>query len=198
MNCAKSRKMILLKDAGELDAKRCHELDGHLAACSECRDFFRDMVSLRSIAHSAVRSGEPSARVVEAVLSTAPIVKNRPGKIFALSFTRFAALAAGFVLLVGGALIIAPWNRNSDASSSSAGDVSTIVAMLSVEHENSSTAPENGNPAQLRQLARQLLEMEGMNAGADDESPEFILLFEPQPTDLQSRSISGSLPGECV
>ena len=226
MNCESAKQAILLNQSGELPGGEAEELGRHLVGCSDCRRYEAEIPRINAAANKALLSGEPSAAVMLRILTGDARSPAAKPVVLYLRALRLTATAAGVVMLITGGYLgltaiqqnaaqgrngkmssaetygaaIAENEQNAaQAQSDRMSHVRTIVATIA---ENDAQEDEAdalaGTPEDLNVLADQLLRADGF---LTDEFPEDegTAMIEELPTrDLQSRSISCSLPGGCV
>jgi len=97
MKCFEAEKWILLKDSGELDAKRRKLLQAHLENCESCSEFEQMLKTVKPACEVYV---EPPAEAVYNVLRNA---RNRRGKksLRMLYWKPALALAASVLIVLG-------------------------------------------------------------------------------------------------
>ena len=181
MNCEKYEQMILLKQSGELDSAATIQLDQHLASCSSCSTYIKNLDILTDISRQNLLSAEPSREIVDNIIGTASDRSDAKLKIMHLSFHNVIALAAALVIMVGAWLLFAPNNTPANNNSYNLDYAHSLIAITDME--DSITTQENGDD--INDLADKLLKIEGFANSHNDED-FFTLLEEPDPTNLQS------------
>jgi len=198
MNCERAQQRVLLAGTGELPDLEVSELNEHLGGCEECRGFSRETARILSVAGNALPDGDPSTAVMNAIMARAQSNSEETSTIFFRPAIRLLAYAAGFMLiLAGGYLYLATEPDTTHPSKVS--QMSTIVAM--VGEDETATIPEtvgNSERDNLRALARQLLQHEGLLLEEAQVDEETILQDDALPRDLQSRSTFGARQAGCV
>jgi hypothetical protein len=209
VNCAQSSDMMLLAQAGELSPHEQAQLEAHVAECASCQAYRLDLGRLTHAARGALAAEEPSAAVMARLRSAVRDQAPARGLSFLRPAAQALACAAALAVAAGGIFWLADHRRPADALT----DLHALVAMVSPEDAavvgappEEPRAPARGAAAraaaregQLRSLARQLLEMEGMaveelTAEEETVTPSAV----PAPTALQGRSNGASRPERCV
>ena len=184
MNCNKAKNLILLRSTGELRASKSSELQEHLLECTDCRDFAASLRRLESIEQPVAATPHPS--VLVNIREVAEKNVSRHSLLWLPSFPlRAAAYAAIFMLIAGPAFMV---HRKERAKDERIANVHIIVALMAAEEnsdENETALPDNEK--NIEEMARRLLEFEGLDNATDDEA--FLSLFEvPAPTTSLSRN----------
>jgi hypothetical protein len=204
MKCDEARNKILLADSGELSPRAGQVLEAHLAICSECRGYRQQLQAVLPLARQALLpEGEPAPRALASILRAGEARLSTPRLIlpFPVTFMRALALVAAVVLVVTGmyAWVAGLTSRGHQGTQ----DLGSLLAMVAGESDSAVSGAGGVNPGNreehLRQLGRQLLEMEGLSAEAFGDpflaSPE----TEHPPTSLQPASgqcpVAGTVPG---
>jgi len=217
MNCEHARHDILLGESGELAPERLALLDQHVAACAACRAYRDESLALLSAIKPCLHQGEPAAAVLAAIRTAAaqraprPAVPYTPWLAAVMTHRRLAvelmAWAAVTLLLVGGwfmvpddALQPPPATPAPAARHSKALQVSALIDLASQEEETFSEAVSGdaNEHQQLQALARQLLEVEGLDGSEFVETEEATSPGEPDSTGLPGRSTAALSAGKCV
>lgn len=180
MNCDQARRFILLSETGELNARAEHGLKTHAATCAGCRQFQEETRRLTAAAQAALSADGPGPATLDVIRAAAEHeVRARIPHPWRSSL-RPLAWAAGLALLLGG------WAMGSSGlRARRINDVGLVISLVS------DVAAEED--AGLQDLARQLLEMEGLEEETTEEEP-----VAPAPTTLRSRSSAAFLRQKCV
>ncbi len=217
MNCEQARHDILLGESGELAPERLALLDQHVVACDACRAYRDESLALMGALKPCLQQGKPSPAVLAAIRAVAaqraprPAVPYTPWLAAIVTHRRLAveimAWAAVALLLVGGWFMVpedtalqpaaAPMPA---ASHSQALQVSALIDLASQEEETFSHAVSGDvdEHQQLQALARQLLEMEGLDGSEFVEPDETTSPAEPDSTGLPGHSTAALAAGRCV
>ena len=200
MNCTECRRLILLRDSGELPARALGRVEAHLANCEPCRTSEHETRQLLAAARLAASASLPGNEVILKICKLAADPGGRaersvsPANFFGL---RWMAAAAAILLAFVGIWSLAPLHAGRPEQARLA-ELRTLVDMafgdLSIEGEG--IVGENERD----QIARRLLTIEGFSIDIDEpaEDLDTILPPEHQPTDLQSHSIDGLSVSVCV
>lgn len=180
MNCETAQQLILLKNSGELDPADYQPLLEHMGSCSSCRLYETDYNRLAESVQNASLNTAPSRRVIRNILDHA-----RSGETKVVHFrlhTKVLLYAAAIAMLTFSAWFMVPANKSFD----SIRHMNMIVQLMSDDESPSaeviSSQPESDN---LKNLARQLLEIEGFST---EDNTEVNLPEELSPTALQLNS----------
>jgi hypothetical protein len=195
MNRDKRDRQLLLLASGELSARQRKRLERKLAGNADAQAWQRDVQALLAAARRARPDGEPSPAARRSLRQAAA---DRTQRDWLPEWIRMPVVAwspvvvAALVLAAGASLLI-----TADRRPNRIGQVGALVAMAATEdYAATAEAVAADDDADLRSLARMLLEMEGLSldatsadyAGEEEAvSPD----AEPVPTVLQPRSIPG-------
>lgn len=203
MNRNELERNLLLASSGELAPEACRALDAYLAAHPEVAALDRDWRRLQEAARASLPAGEPGAGALIAIRAAATAEidpdsrAHRPARVAPARPLRGLAWAASLVLVLGAWAVFAP-NHHEDRIA----QVHAIAVMARGQTQAEAPASSGDSEAQLRALAQQLLQMEGMmtdevadeSASGDGATPN----GEPAPTAFQPRSIRGPLARTCA
>ena len=193
MNCEKREQQILLAQSGELSPAAARELDEHIAGCPRCREYRDSLADVLTVSGKALRSGVPSDQSLHRIKVAALNREERGLVTFSRPFAVALAAAAALVIAVG-VWKLTPGGDPAPATS----DLDAIIMMVQYEDEEETALPAAGRQKSIRELADELLSMEGfaVDEWTDDEwltSDE-----EPPATGLRSRSNPDSQARICV
>lgn len=202
MNCDSAQQGILLNYTSELAADQQLALEDHLKRCKDCQQYQSDTARIADLARKDMPSAGPSHETIGRIMAAGKRAASaRPVFLFSFPAARWLSAAAGFLILAAGAglLVAAHGRRDAAAHGLRMSQMSTIMTMVSNEEMSASEAAflENAKP-DVRALARQILQVEGLTGDelADDE--DSIPEDDALPRDLQSHSTFDSQPEECV
>ena len=201
MNCPGYRDQILLSESGELSPREREGLEAHLAGCADCRACRDDLRRVTALAGGALECGEPGSAAMVRVRAAA---RERAGArvlVFGWPLAPTLAYAASLAVLAGAVFVLLHRRPVEPVA-----DLHAFVAMITGEemvtvHPNGvGSVPSKAatGEKQLRALARQLLQMEGMAVEDLAEDETATPAAAPSPTALQPRSTGASRPERCV
>ena len=192
MNCNDTEKQLLLAASGELAAGKQEALTRHLEDCEACRAVRDQLQALTARLETALKTGEPGAFVMTRIRAAAERRVHRP-LIFRSPSLQVLAYAAALAVVVGGWFMVSGNGRLDRID-----QVNTLLVMASDEGTEVVGAEGVGEDAELRALARQLLEMEGLAADEYDEEAWFTPDEALPPTAFRGRSTPASPQKKCV
>jgi anti-sigma factor RsiW len=211
MKCEEAQLKILLADSGELPPLEAAELEPHLSSCADCRQYRANAIGIISCARNNLVADGPSRAALARIRVAAG--EHAPGRIVEFRFTamRILAYAAALAVMLGSWFMVSktesPASRAShsvmtaNAHSEQIGHINTIVAALSKEGYHQDVEEQQGESAKkpdIRELARQLLIMEGLAAEEASDTEVVTPDAELLPTDLPESNSSELLSKECV
>ena len=102
MNCRQAEQWLLLKDTGELPARKLLRLEEHLADCASCRACQDDLDRVIKAARRSLPAGVPAAQTLAAIREAARAgVPLRQAAVLSWSWTVWQpVLAAAAILLL--------------------------------------------------------------------------------------------------
>ena len=200
-DCGAWQAQALLAASGELPEPDTRALDEHLQLCRECRAFVADLGQLTSDVRKATPTGPPE-QVLQAIHQVAAEAARPRTISFPMQLRVALSAAAALAIAVGVALRESRTEAPATlADNNSPEQVASLVWILG-DGESDAKAAETGDTSAaeeddtaIRQLARQLLEMQGF----DDEFTDEDALFPELPsTALQSRNTPVLQDQRCV
>jgi hypothetical protein len=211
MKCEQAQCQILLADSDELPPQEAAELEAHLSSCADCRRYRDNAIEIVSHARRSLPENSPSSAVLARIRAAAEEQESGTIVEFWRLAPRILAYAAVLALMVGGWFMLPSREQPPQSADRSAltaitryeqmCHIDTIVTVLSdLEYRQDADEQRNGlaENQDIRELARQLLILEGLSAevGIDEEiiAPDVELL----PTDLRSSNSSALVSKECV
>lgn len=201
MKCSAFEKWLLLEQTGELSARQQVRLQAHVGDCARCRAYQVDLGRLTGFARPAAPAG-PAPAVMARIRVAAQQRTIRPARaldygqrwILAWAAILLVVLGLGFASLLGRSL------RTSQLAHRTARLVETSALLTLVMPQDEPTEASAGAEAEsaddLRVLARQLLQLEGMADEAADQ--DLNPTAEPSPTTLREHSSPEGPPSECA
>ena len=201
MKCSAIERWLLLEQAGELSARRQVRLQAHLSGCAHCRGYQADLVRLDRLARPATLAG-PAPAVMARIRQAAE--EGTARRALPFDYGQRWILAWAAVLLVGLGVgfagLLGQSHRTSQLAHRTARLVETSALLTLVMPQDEPTETSTGAAAEsaddLRVLARQLLQLEGMAVEAADQ--DLNPTAEPSPTTLRMRSNPEDQPLECA
>ena len=179
INCEIAQQLILLKNSGELDQVDYQPLLEHLNSCSSCRLYEADYNRLAESVRNASSTVTPSKRVIRNIMDYA---KSGETKVVRFKLhTKVLLYAAAVALLTFSAWFMAPTGKSFDSIQ----HINMIVQLMSDESQTAESVSSQSESDNLKNLAKQLLEIEGFST---EENPEINLSEELSPTALQLNS----------
>ena len=193
MNCNDIEHLLLLAQSGELNEKDFKKLKEHVESCDHCQRFESNLNGITKLAQRSLPAGEPTEASLAAIRLAGQNEAARRPRLFFPSL-RIAAYAAAVLGFVAGWIILGSDNRAERAE-----ELSAILAMVEESEPLENDAlMESVSNEELKELARQLLRMEGL---LTDDLLDTTLPSSPSgppPTTLRWRS-TDELPGKkCV
>jgi hypothetical protein len=185
-------KELLLEASGELSPQAREELTAHLAGCERCRRAREELGALARLSGAALKAGEPGPFAMTRIRAAAEARVNRP-LTFRVPALQALACAAALALAVGVWFMVAGNGRRDRI-----GHVNEILAVAAEDVAATDAIGGGDEDAELRALARQLLEMEGLAADDYDEDAWLTPDEAPLPTALQWRNTSASPRKRCA
>jgi hypothetical protein len=183
MNCDKYRNWILLQDSGELNGYKSGKLQEHLAECAECRKFARGMELVESVVSEISEDAKPHPSVLVNIRAAAEERLHGSVKYWwqPAHLLRAAAYAAIFLVIAGGAFVV----RDSRVEKQRVETLNALVYLVSDE-SNLSEDDTDADAADIHDVARKLLELDGFDISGESEDEAILSLFgEPDPTTTQ-------------
>lgn len=180
MNCDKFQRDILLNSNGELSDKAQQTLSKHLAGCDSCRNYRDQVVMEIKTVEGLLPGGEPSALVMANIRDKA---QEELGKHRLILFSSpiiplLATAAACAIILTGIWTAIRPCEGSAR--------IDELGAILSMTSSDEWEETQNGDGANIKELAEQLLQIEGF---ADESLIDLDFAdWSPDPTALQLRN----------
>ena len=193
MKCEKRKQQILLAQSGELSDKAVRALEAHIEGCERCRRYRDSLTDVLAASGSALRSGIPSDRTLHRIKVAALNREDRAPIVFARPVVLTLAAAAALVVAVGLWTAMPPVEATDPA-----GDLDAIMMMVRYYDAEETSYPAANRPKTVRELADDLLSMEGFAVDEFSEEEWFILDEEPPATGLRSRSTPDSGAKTCV
>jgi anti-sigma factor RsiW len=181
METCPREKELLLEQSGELSARRARRLEGHLAGCATCRAHRAMLRTLLAETGRTFAACEPSAAAAAAVrrMAAAGIRPRRP--VYLRPSVQVLAYAALLTLFLGGWVFNAASHRERRRAKL---DAALAIVAVAAEDVN-----DGKNPT-LHDLARQLIDMEGLTD--DSDALELLnAIGAPPPTAFQARNTRG-------
>lgn len=185
MSCSGWEDDILLALSEELPAERARALDTHLRDCTACRAYRDEVQMLTSQTAAILEVGEPSPPVMQAIHEAARTRKRGRVIPFPSPVVRMAACAAALALAVSGWFSFSSYQQDVRLR-----EIGTIVELLASEDGNETDSTETDDSYGIEDIARQLLEMEGLALDPDEDI--LTLLEQPDPTALRLRRTGAS------
>ena len=187
--CDKMKELILLEDSGELNETQTTELGDHMGRCPTCASYKADMQTICSAGREALPDGAPSDKAIENILAQAERSNN---VVYFSSPWRIATgIAALFAVILGTYLSLHnPGATSSESMSHGVGNVQIMVALISDgDVDTSSDGVELTDEAQLQNLAKHLLKLQGFTIEEPAEPEDLTDLLLP--TALQWNNTPG-------
>ena len=98
MKCPKAEKTMLLRDSGELSARKAAVVGNHLDRCTPCREFHRALVASGNVYFPMEEPGLKTLQnVVRAARLNAPV--RKPARVWGLK--PVLAMAASLAIILG-------------------------------------------------------------------------------------------------
>jgi len=193
MKCEKRERQILLAQSGELSAAAAREIEEHISQCPHCSDYRNSLEAVFAASGEALLSGVPSDRALHRIKIAAlnhedpqPITLFRPA-VLALAAAAALVIAVGFWTMLP-----------TGATSTTGDDLDTIIMMVQYEDAEEVATPAADRRKSVRELADELLSMEGFAVDEFSENEWFTSDEELPATGLRSRSNPDSQPRTCV
>jgi hypothetical protein len=185
--CDKIQEFILLEESDGLNPEQAGELSKHLDQCPDCARYKSDYMTLMSASRTALPDGIPSEKTMQNILAHA---EKREGKIvhFTGAWRAIASIAAVLAVIFGTYVSLYSPDPGPQTQGYGIGDMQTMVSFASdgVIAEPSGDGVVGDEAHQLRELADQLLQLQGFTIEEKIETEDITDLFLP--TALQSRS----------
>ncbi len=178
-------RRILLADSGELPEGEATKLEAALAADGEARKFRADTQRLARDTRRCLRVDGPGEHVMIRIRKEAAVAVAPKPLILRHPAASALVCAAALLIVVSGWLAF----RTPRTALSPVDQVQTLVAMV-MEEELPETGENASREAELKELAHQLLLMEGLHADESSTNLEDAF-WELPPTALRGRSTRG-------
>jgi len=162
MNCSGWKDDILLALSGELPTERAEALDTHLCDCATCRAYRDEVQMLTSQTAAILEVGEPSPSVMRAIHEAARNRKRGWVISFPSPLVRMVACAAALALAVSGWFSFSSYQQDVRLR-----EIGAIVALLALEDGEETDSAGADEAYDMEDVARQLLEMEGLAVDPD-------------------------------
>jgi len=184
MNCNRYKKMILLRDSGEISKSQLKKIDHHLEHCTDCRNFAASLNAIKSALPEMNQQPHPSISV-NIKAAAEQWTGRRGGHWLPAGYLRAAAYAA-ILLLIAGPLFVVQNRRQQQIRIQ---NLNTIVSMLADPHDSAGNTDLPENEENLENFAGQLLKMEGFDSSSEISDEELFSLFGvPAPTTTRQHS----------
>jgi hypothetical protein len=207
MKCEQAQCWILLADSGELAPGDKRELEAHLSACDDCREYREAAHKIVAKAGQYLPADGPSYAVLTRIRAAAADHVNTNDQVpFMHPVIRVFASAAAILLVVSAWFQFAAQKQEPSrrrvtvtvsAKPEQMGHINTIMSVLAEigsgqEPEEQQQDGATQNP-DIRRLAHQLLIMEGL--AAENDTEQEITAPDAEPLSTDPRSSSTSAPG---
>lgn len=192
MNRMELERKLLLAQSGELAPAEKAELDEIIANDNSGAALRDELDNLLAQGHRVLPAEEPSPQIVSRIMDAANRTSGHNRVVFHRPTVRLMACAAALAIAVTGWFTLLQDEEQPDQ----VGQLHVLVAMVSEEDVQEDTTAGDMEEERIRELARQLLMMEGF--GDEDIVTEELLLMDPAPTTLQLRNTSEIHQRICV
>jgi anti-sigma factor RsiW len=198
MKCEQAESWILLADSGELAPADKRDLEAHLFACDNCRNYRESVSKIVNNAGEYLPTDGPGYAVLTSIRAAAAEHVDRKNQVLFMHPAVRAFAAAAAILLVVSAWFQFAQQKQAPARNRVAmivsakpeqiGHINTIMSLLSGQEADEQQQGGATRNQDVNRLAREILIMEGLSTESDYEQETAAPDGESLPTDPRSSS----------